>query len=190
MSLNNPGLRQYSKKVYDPTVMANSNDPSKMLSDVAKSEQQNYNDTYRPLNESMVADVNSTKLVDIAKTKTAPAYAAAEARTQRNGLRYGGGATALDKAVQVEDSNISRTTTADHAVNTARFDQYERNTGLRNELINTSRGISSQATDGLGIAAQLQSSRQNANDQAKAQNSAGKTQLLGSLAGMALMALI
>lgn len=164
--------------------------PSAVLSDVSKQELKFYNQYFKPHNRQLIDSVDSTELVDIAKANANTSYDQAQQRNNRNLLRYGFTPTALDRQQQQFDEATSRSLNYDNLVNSARLNQYDRNVGLRNELVNTSRGIAKSAMDGLSTAAQLQTQRENTNDSLAAQNKAQKTQMLGTAAGLALMLMI
>jgi hypothetical protein len=164
-------------------------DPSKVLADVSKQERLYYDSLFRPVNRELVGDVNSRKLIKTAKNTAGQKFDAGLDRNKRQRARFGFSDTALDSENQLHAAESTRGLNYDNLVNTARNEQYERNTGLRNELINASRGIAKSAVDGLGTAAALQTQRENNNASISAQNDAAKSQVNGQMAGMAMMAI-
>lgn len=165
-------------------------DPSQTLSRVSNEQQAFYNDVYRPLAQGLIGEVNSTEMVDTAKANAGTNYAQGLQRNERQRSRLGYNDTALDQARQAHTTALDRGAMVDGQINQARTDQYERNVGLRNELINVSRGIAGQATDSLGTAANLQTQRENTNDSIDAQNRAAKYQTMGQIGGMLALAFI
>ena len=163
------------------------NDPNKVLSDVSNQQEQYYNDTFRPVNQELIGEVGSTNLVDTAEQNADKNFSRGLRRNERQRKRYGYTDTALDARDQQTSSAMNRGLNYDGLVNNSRVAQYERNVGLRNEMINTSRGISADAMSSLSAAAQMATQRNNTNDNLAAQNSAAKSQLAGSLAGMMMM---
>ena len=157
---------------------------------VAKAEKLYYDNVFRPHNKKLIADVDSTELVDTAKNNADRRYDESQARSKRQRERLGVAETALDRTRNEYDSALAKGLNFDTLVNNSRVDQYERNVGLRNELVNTSRGIAKEATDGLSTAATLQTQRENNNESIKAQNKAARNQTAGQLAGMAMMAVM
>jgi len=161
-----------------------SSTPDDKLVQVAQQEDKHYQDTYRPLNQQLISEVNSTKMVDSAKKAAAGQYTAGLRRNERQRERYGYNDTALDDYYQGEAVSGAKGLSYDTTVNNSRVDQYERNVGLRNELINMSRGISKDATDGMTTASRLKTQRDNNNANISAQNSAAKSSFIGQAGGM------
>ncbi|MGH1374439.1 MAG: hypothetical protein ACRBBW_20550 [Cellvibrionaceae bacterium] len=167
-----------------------SDSPDKNLANVADQKQQYYDSVFRPLNRQLIGDVNSTALVDTAKDNADRRFTDTVARNKRQRSRLGVVDTALDQKRNDYATSLSQGVNFDTQVNDARVEQYERNVGLRNEMVNVGRGISDQATDGLSTAAALQTQRENNNANIKAQNKAAQNQTNGQIAGMAMMAMM
>lgn len=162
-----------------------------MLGQIQEEQQQFYESAYQPLAADLIADVNSTAIVDAAKEAT-NAYSAERtaARGARQRARLGVTGTPAEQTLSGYKAQLGATVTSDAAINQARVQQQERNTALRNDLINISRGIQTSAINSATNAAQAEASRNIANEQASAQNKAARNQLYGSIAAMALMLLV
>lgn len=173
--------------IFNPTTgKVNPNgSPSQILGDLAANQQQYYTDTFRPLNREMIGDVYSNRLVDLAKENADKNYKEGQARAERQRARYGFTQTNLDRAHDAAAD--TKGLNYDALVNTARTEQYERNVGLRNELINMSRGIARSAMDGLGDAASMEAGRQANNRNISAQNKAQRNQTIGTAISTILM---
>lgn len=163
-------------------------DPEAMQISLAKQEDKHYQDTFRPLNQELIADTNSTAMVDSAKQNATGQYKDGLRRNERQRSRYGYNETALDKQHQQDTAAGAEGLTYDTLVNSARVDQYERNVGLRGDLMNLSRGIATSATEGMSTAANLQANREMNNDNIAAQNKASKYSFMGQAGGMMLTA--
>lgn len=167
--------------------------PKKLSADelalqAAQSEEARYQELYRPLNQELLRDVDSTRIVDAAKEQATLTAARREGQNTRNLARYGVSADPLAQKELQRVGTLNNAKFYDDAVNQARVDQYERNQTLRGELINIGRGMARSGQNGLADAANNQVARDNANASAKAQNAAARDQFYGQVAGTALMA--
>lgn len=162
-----------------------------MLGNIQREQRGFYDKSYRPLAQGLIADVNSTKLVDTAKASAAVDRTEMDkARAQRQRLRLGMNVSSSDQSLADYSTEMNRGLTNEGNINASRVKQEERNQGVREELINVSRGIATSAMNSAVNAANQEGSRNSANANIKAQNSAAKTQTMTSVAGMALMALM
>lgn len=165
-------------------------DANAMQSRAAEVERNFYDDLYRPVNRELIGDVNSSRLIDSAKSNANKGYDSGQTRGLRQRQRRGVNATALDSSRQRVTQQQGQGLNYDTQVNNSRIAQVERNDGLRSEMVNLSRDLASQATTGLGAAAQNATQRENTNNSIDAQNDAAKKQTQGQVAGMAMMALM
>lgn len=188
MPTSNIGLRQFPYALpVNITPSASLRDPDALLAQVSEQERRYYQDSFRPLNRELIDDVGSTALVDTARETAGRQYDAAQARNRRQLSRFGYSGNALDRKVQERVVEHGSGLNFDNLVNTSRLQQYDRNVGLRNELINISRGIAKDVMGNLGDAAAMQSGREAMNEQINAQNKAQKYNTLGTLASTAMM---
>lgn len=158
-----------------------------IAADVAQQEEERYQELYRPLNQELMQEVDSTELIDDAKGIAAQASSDQEARRKRNLARYG---VSLDQLGQQEVARANKSNTAltlDTAVNQAADAQDQLNTNLQNELINIGRGISQSGQQGLTLAANLETQRNNYNSQLEAQQDAAASSLFGGVGSMMLL---
>ncbi len=164
---------------------------SDALANVTEQQQAYYNESYRPVAQGLIADTKSTAIVDAAvKEASVDNTAAINARRSRQKARLGVATAGTDKSLGAYSTSMSRTLQSDGAVNEARVQQGERNDALVDDLVGISRGISADALNGMQTATANESSRNSTNASIKAQNSAARTSMLGSAAGLALMFLI
>lgn len=159
-----------------------------MLAEITQQQQDYYNSSYRPVAQGLIKDTQSTAIVDAAeKAVSVDNTAAINARRNRQKARLGVGETGVNTELGNYDATLNRSLQTDGSINDARIQQDERNTSLTNDLVGVSRGIATDALDGMKTASANESSRNAVNANAKAQNTAQRNQLLGSAASMALM---
>ena len=162
-----------------------------MLVEVTRQQQQFYDEVYRPLNQRLIKDVNSTEIVDQAKADNAAIDVGKyNARAMRQQLRLGLAATPEQQKEVDYQQKLGASLTADGNINTARVQQVERNEQLRNELVSVSRGIATQAMDGITTAAGNEGNRNATNANIRAQNTAAEKQTYATVGSMALMVLM
>ena len=164
-------------------------DAAATLDQVSRADKAEYDQVYRPLNQQMIAAVNSTSLVDAAKGSANKGFDSAKAREGRMAERYGINFSALQQTESGHQSNAKRGLNYDYTLNTARMNQYERNVGVRNDMIAVGRGIDASAYKQLSNSANLQTHRENANRQAQAQANASQSQMMGSMVSAGMMAI-
>jgi hypothetical protein len=181
-----------SKQLFGAPPKSDSKTPyADMLAGIQEEQRAMYESMYRPVAQGLIKDVNSTKLVDTAKASAAVDRTEADqARAQRQRLRLGMNVSSSDQALADYSVGLNRSLTNEGNINASRVAQEERNQGVRNELINVSRGIATSAMSSAVNAAQAEGSRNSANAQLAANNDAAKTQTMTSVASMALMALM
>ena len=172
-----------------PTRLSYNGDPNWTLEEVYRAELDEYNNKYRPINREMIASVDSTEMVDSAKTSANEGFDNAKERQDRMAERYGMTYSAIQQAESQNRNAAARALNYDNTVNNARLAQYERNNQVRNEMIAVGRGIDNSAYQQLTNAANLQTQRENQNNQMSAQADAANTQMMGSLASAGLTAL-
>ena len=169
-------------------VAYNGNNAEELLSQISDSDRAEYEANYRPVNQRLIESVNSTELVDLAKERSGVNDAATAERQKRMSLRFGMGGSALDKSRSSYTSGLARGADADGLINDSRIDQYERNVGMRDQMIQLGRGIATSSTNSLSNAAAGENATRNANSNAAAQNTAQNMQMAGSVVSTAIMA--
>ena len=158
----------------------------------ARKEGERYQEIYRPLNQELMKELGSNRLLEAANAEVGEILSGAgqTERLQRQAGRQGitlDGATRhkIDRA-----QSFNNAETAVQTLDTARMAQRDRNDGLRMELINLGRGMATSGTNMLQDAANNETQRNIANANARAQDKAAKKQLLGTAVGMGAMLLL
>ena len=159
------------------------------LDQVSAAQKLEYDQIYRPINRQMIASVDSTEMVDSAKANANTGFDNAKQRESRMAERYGINYTDIQQNEIEHRNNAAKSLNYDDVVNRSRLAQYDRNTGVQNDMIAVGRGIDNSAYQQLTQAAGLETQRNNNNNQIAAQNSAAKTQMMGSIGSAAIMAL-
>lgn len=185
----NMTAQQVLQSVSNPVL--NSGDPNSTLAAVSRQQQEQYRALYVPVEDAAIASLRDTSIIDDAAKRVADTSSIGQAkqRAAREAARYGFRRTAAQNAVADNDLALNKATGDAGIMNEARLNQFDRNTGFRNELINIGRGLSSEAMNGLGTSAEMQTNRENANRTASAAASAQNTQMLASAAALAIMVL-
>lgn len=147
-----------------------------------------YNRLYRPQEDKVIADLGSNALIDEARaTLRSTDQTQAYDRGIRNMRRYGGAApTALQRDVAAKQIGLRTATSGVNTMNNAMMSQYERNTGLRDKMIDVGRDLQGQASSGIMDAARGDSMRKQTNMMNKAQDKANMTSTAATLGTVAL----
>lgn len=168
---------------YDP------NDPNSALAAVARREQKRYEQDYIPVEDKAIASLDDMSIIEDAKRRVTNgnSIGRSKQRAARDAARYGFRQTAAQQANADVGLAINKAGGDADILNAARINQFDRNRGFRNQLINIGRGVADQAQSGLSDAASMQTQRNNANRQAKAQKKAQGMQLAATAAMMMMM---
>ena len=175
-----------------PEIGFDPSNPSQTLADIVKRDTARYQRDYVPVEDRAIESLDDTSIITDAKARVADgsSIGRAQARAGRDANRYGFRRTEA-QARQAQNELARGKATGDASImNEARINQFDRNRGFRNELINIGRGVSEQAMQGLGDSATMQTNRENRNRASKAAASAQQTQMFGTVAAMALMAFV
>lgn len=164
--------------------------PSDALAAVSQADRARYEEDYIPVENQLIESLDDTSIIDDARERTEDLSGLfrTAGRNSREARRYG---FRLNKAQRQQAGTaafIDRRANDADILNESRLTQFDRNRGLRNNLIDIGRGLDSRATQGLSDAAGLQTGRENANRRAEAAADAQNDQLLFSLGSTALMA--
>lgn len=162
-------------------------DPGATLARLGAQERLWYDRVYRPVNQDIIQSIGNNNLVDMARSRGPEATEAARQRAQRQRARYSIGNDGLSQRDQTREDAFTGGITYDGLVNSARSQQYERDVGLRSEMINLSRGIASSGMNDLENATAMATDRANTNANIRSQNKQARTQALGTAAGFMLM---
>lgn len=169
-----------------------SNDPEAILAAITKRDMERYEQDYKPVENTAIASLDDMSIIDDAQERVSNSQSItrSKARAEREADRYGFRRTAAQRANADVNLGLNKATGDADIMNEARLNQFDRNRGFRNQLINVGRGVSGQAAQGLGDAASMQTQRENANRAAKASAKAQQTSLLGTLGAAALIAFV
>lgn len=146
-----------------------------------------YLNTFAPLEKELIADINSTAIVDNAAKTVANQTAAADGVLDRTMERYG-----MQNAPAVQQERLERqqalgdAANAAQTMNTARLDQRDRNMALASTMMQQGRGVAGSGMSALSSAASNEASRNSANAQLKAQRSAQTWSTIGTLGSIAM----
>lgn len=165
------------------------NNPSEVLARITERDIQRYQEDYVPVEDRAIDSLRDMSIIDDAKARVGQTstLATAKQRSARELSRYGLRQTRSEQASQKANLRIGQAAGDADTMNNARLNQFDRNLGFRNELINIGRGVSEQANSGLASASEMQTNRNNANDAARAAQKAQNYQMAGAVAAAALM---
>jgi len=173
---------------YQTSNLASVTDPQSVYSNMARDDYDNYIRDFRTFEEELIKARDDTSLIDQAREDSARQAEIARGVQSRNLERYGG--AGLSNAQRQEQNRAmqrgSNLATVG-GLNNARIMQREVNQSTLADLINIGQGLNRNALGQLNTAAGLQSQRQQAYKNAKAQHSANMIGMGGTL-GSALLA--
>ncbi len=164
----------------------NPNDPDSAMNTILRGENQFRNRLYGPLEDQMIASLGQGELVQTARDSAAQSMGGAANRSKRMASRYGGLST-LQTSEIGRKAKLGDATATAGLVNNARIDQNQRDTEVRQGLVNYFRGVQGNAMGGLGDAANSQVSRENLVRQQQSARRAQNIGTAGSLTAAALM---
>ena len=171
-----------------PTVRLDPNNPEATLAALGEQEDARYKQDYVPVENNAIATLTDTSGVEEARQSASAGFNAVRGRFNRTRSRYGVKQTAIDTQEQEVGFQLAKSKTVANSVNTARLDQFDRNRGFRNELINIGRGVSADAQGNIAESARLKTNRDNGNRAAAAQGKAQTYDTVGKIASAALFA--
>lgn len=171
-----------------PRVSLDPLNPDKTLAELARRDNARYQQDYVPVEDGAIATLQDTRGVEDARDATKLGFSRVKDSIQRDLARYGIRASAIESKEAAQGFRFNRTKTIADNVNNARLDQFDRNRGFRNELINIGRGVASDAQGNLSEAAGMKTSRDNNNAAASSANKAQRINTIGNIASSALFA--
>jgi len=173
---------------YQTSNLASVTDPQSVYSDMARDDYDNYIRDFRAFEEELIKARNDTSLVDQAREDSARQAEIARGVQSRNLERYGGaGLSNVQRQEQNRAMQRGSNLATVGGLNNARIMQREVNQSTLADLINIGQGLNRNALSQLNTAAGLQSQRQQAYKNAKAQHSSNMIGMGGTL-GSALLA--
>tara|TARA_R110002096_G_scaffold345859_1_gene539335 strand:- start:119 stop:853 length:735 start_codon:yes stop_codon:yes gene_type:complete len=159
---------------------------SDTLASISRDELKNYLDTYGDTEEALLADTNSTKMVDDAKSSQALGQQVSAGMQQRALGRYGANLTGAQMASQQRMNSLGNASSFTGAVNNSVLDQRDRNLGLKASLMGMGKEQLSVAMGGLGSAAGMEASREAQYQRDKAAAHASNMQTIGQIIGFGI----
>jgi hypothetical protein len=174
---------QYGNAADAPKALDVNQNAEYNLAVMQKAQEHEYQNVYRPINKAMIASTESRGLVDAAKANANTGFAHAAGRAKREMGRYGIQADSLQRREQDYSLNSARNLNEVDTVNRAYVDQYERNTGVRDSMINVGRHIEGSALSNTRNAATTMNQIDAQNELIEAQNDAAKSRFIGGMVG-------
>lgn len=173
---------------YQTSNLTSVTDPQSVYSDMARDDYDRYLKDFRAFEEELIKARDDTSLIDKSREDAALQARIAKGVSDRNRERYGGAGLS---AAQIQEQNRAMQRGSNLAavggINNARVMQREVNQSTLADLINIGQGLNRNALSQLNTAAGLQSQREQAYKNAKAQHSANMIGMGGQL-GSALLA--
>jgi hypothetical protein len=173
-------------KIYKPQRLNTSDDPEQNLQALQHAEETEYQSIYRPIKQGLVDQVDSTALVDDARDEAQLGIGQATARAKRAMGRFGLSPDALQAQQQGYALNSMGASHTANTVNNAFVNQFDRNTQLRDTMINVGQESRQSALSKVQHAGQIENSIENQNRINKAQRSAAMTRFAGAAIGNVL----
>jgi hypothetical protein len=165
-------------------------DPEQTYAELSRRDYMNFLQNYSGFEDDLIEQSqNDTSLIDAAKEDSAKAAGLASGIAQRNVSRFGGQLTGAQQQQQQRGLQRSNTLGSIQALGDARIAQRETNQRLLSDLINIGQGLNRSSMDGLASAAGMQSQREQAYRNAKAQSKAQTYSTIGGIGAAAIIAL-
>lgn len=148
-----------------------------------------YEENYRPLNQKLMGELDTSPLLDAANAETKALREngfndpSQLARLKRQAGRRGLGLTTGQVAASQRLNRFGNSLNVAKTLDDARLAEQDRKDNLRGEMINLGRGIATGGTSALLDAAKNETARNNTNKQLDAQNDAAKKSGGASLVG-------
>ncbi len=181
-------MEDFERNVGIPTIRLDLNNPEQTLADLAAAEDARYKQDYVPVEDDAIRSLHDMSIVKQARANAGEGFNAVKGRFNRARSRYGVAQRAIDTREQEQGFQLAKSKTLADTVNNSRLEQFDRNRGFRNELINIGRGVAADAQGNITDAAGLKTSRDNSNRAAAANAKAQRTGAIGSIASTALYA--
>ena len=156
------------------------------LASISRDELANYLKVYGGTEEELLADTNSTKMIDDAKSSQALGQQVSAGMQQRSLSRYGANLTGAQKASQQRMNSVGNAASFTGAVNNSVLDQRDRNLGLKASLLGMGKEQLGVAMGGLGSAAGMEASRESQYQRDKAAAHASNMQMIGQIIGFGI----
>lgn len=151
-----------------------------------------YKEHYFPIENEAIAAVDGdlSDRVKAARENVQQGLQIGADMTDRQLGRYGLSLTPQESQAMARSRDLQGSLAVVNAENTARQGYNDQSMAFRQQLVGYGRGLASSAANASGQAAGLESRRNATNDRLKAQDEAQTTQAIGTLVGIAALALL
>ena len=183
---SNPGAPPDYNEDYG---IPNVSNPEKTYASITKREYLDWVKNFGAFEEETIGRLKDTSLVDEAPGLAKKQFEISRGTRERNLERYGTELTGAQRSEMGRASQRGESLAIAGTTNNARIAQIESNNRLRANLANIAQGVYGGAIEGMGSAAQNAQARMAEYQSAKAAARAQNTQLAGSLASAAIMAI-
>ena len=182
----NPGAPPgYSENYLIPNV----SNPETAYAGITKREYLDWMKNFSTFEEETIGRLKDTSLVDEAPGLAKKQFEISRGTRERNLERYGTELTGAQRSEMGRASQRGESLAVAGTTNNARIAQLESNNRLRANLANIAQGVYGGAIEGMGSAAQNAQARMAEYQASKAAARAQNTQLAGSLASAAIIAM-
>lgn len=166
-------------------------DADKTMANMTRMEFEDFKKNWAPVEEKLIEKSQTdTSLIDSAKADALAGPEQQLARLNRNAMRYGANYTEAQKQNQRNVLGRTDAIVDVDSISNARLAQKDQNRALMNDLINIGSGVQREGLSALSNAAQNESARKQAYEQAKANRTAMIYQTLGGIGAAAIIAAI
>jgi len=168
-------------------LMAGNYDPQQELSNLTQRDYDRFVEKFEPFEDALLAQRNSTKLVDQARLDSQTQARIAQGAAARNIERYGGaGLSAAQRQEQQRALQRGTSLSTVGTVNNARVAQREINQAITADLINIGQGVNRNAIGMLTSGAEMAQNRYQSYKNARA-NYSSQMKGMGAQIGSALL---
>lgn len=168
-------------------LMAGNYDPQQELANLTQRDYDRFVEKFEPFEDALLAQRNSTKLVDQARLDSQTQARIAQEAAARNIERYGGaGLSAAQRQEQQRALQRGTSLATVGTVNNARVAQREINQAITADLINIGQGVNRNAINMLTSGAEMAQNRYQSYKNARA-NYSSQMKGLGAQIGSALL---
>lgn len=162
--------------------------PDQTAARITREQWQHYLTQFDPLERQLVGEVNSRDLVDSTRAGLDRQHQVGGDSIRRNIERFGLNLNGAQRAQLTRQHEMGNAVNNTYAMSNAFINQRDRNMALGGDLMQLGRGVAGQGISGMSDAAGMQSQRDSANAQAKAQSSAQRNSMIGGAIGTGVTA--
>jgi len=184
------GTLSYSNvhRGYSTSGLPRVSNPDRATADIARGQHERYVRNFRGFEDALVGARDDTSLIDAAREDAPEQARLSREVAERQRSRYGVQQTAVEAREAGRASQRGEAINLAGGLNNARLAQRDANRKLLGDLINVGQGVNRSSLSQLGSAGENAVSRGNAYRAAQARGKAQTMNMVGSVAGAALMA--